>query len=133
MRSLEDLNRAADDAQNYRFRELELQLQKIEGDRRKLAIRLARFLPMASEANSWLTLQQPIRGDLQDDLLDDLHFANVLERADPPTFGHSKRREAAQAWLLQNRREAVASPKRLHSRASLRSSARAASNVSRRA
>src|SRR5271166_6111547 len=110
---------------NYSFRKLKVIAENSQSG--------SRFLPMASEANSWLTLQQPIRGDLQDDLLDDLHFANVLERADPPTFGHSKRREAAQAWLLQNRREAVASPKRLHSRASLRSSARSASNVSRRA
>jgi tetratricopeptide (TPR) repeat protein len=45
-----------------------------------------------------------IVGDAEEPLLDDLRAAKLLEAREPPSFGHAKRAEAIQHWLIEERR-----------------------------
>jgi hypothetical protein len=96
-----DLRRVADDAQNYRFHELESLLRVLQGDQATLAIRVA-LVPVVAAP-----LRNFVIAGLSEDAADDLKLGKVLESADPPSYGHLKRLEAARAWLLGNRPAAV--------------------------
>jgi hypothetical protein len=106
MHTLADLQKVAKDAQNNRFSDLEALLPDLDGDPRRLAIRLALLPP---DDQTWPTLRNEWLGDLTEGLIDDLAHDKVLESRDPPGFGHAKRWEAARDWLLEHRRTAVRS------------------------
>jgi hypothetical protein len=102
MKTLPDLSRVADDAQAFRFRELEALLGKLDKDARRLAIRLA-LLPLARTVDGWAALRREVIEGLDEALLDDLCDSKVLETANPPSYGHGKRARAAGAWFAQKR------------------------------
>jgi hypothetical protein len=107
MQTQTDLLRIAGDAQAYRFSELEGELEKLQGSQRQLALRLA-LLPVSASRDGWDALRQTVLGGndshgLDEALLDDLLGLNILEGADPPTFGHAKRLEAAVTWFAKCR------------------------------
>ena len=106
MNSLDELIKVAADAQNYRFSELDQLLPPLDGDQRRMSIRLA-LVPLG-EAKAWSALKEELLdGLLGDDLIDDLALAGVLEETDPPSFGHPKRLEAIRKWLVEHRKAAV--------------------------
>jgi hypothetical protein len=100
MRTRDDLQQVAADAQEYRFSDLKVLLPKLDGDHRRLAIRLA-LLPV-SAAPVWASIKGEVLGGLGAGLMDDLRLANLLESADPPSFGHAQRWEAARGWVVEN-------------------------------
>lgn len=100
MANLADLGRVADDAQNYRFSDLKEVLPPLDGERRRLAIRVA-LLPLNSQA--WPTLRKEWLGGLPEGVIDDLTLDEVLESRDPPSFGHAKRWQAAREWFFKHR------------------------------
>jgi hypothetical protein len=52
-----------------------------------------------------VSLKAEILANLATDSIDDLRLSKVLEEAEPPSFGHVKRWEAARSWFIENRRE----------------------------
>jgi hypothetical protein len=98
-----DLRHVADDAQEYRFGELPDILENVsrDHDQRRLAIRLA-LLPLVNAPDAWPALQPYVLDGLDAALIDALKLAKALETADPPSFGHAKRWEAAQGWMLEH-------------------------------
>jgi hypothetical protein len=102
MRTLADLEKVANDAQNYRFSDVEELLPKLDGDERRLAIRLA-LLPIGS-GELFRSVRVEILDDISGNLIDDLRLSEVLEDADPPSFGHAKRWEAARTWFTEKLR-----------------------------
>ena len=107
--TLEGLERLAQEANEFRYRDLEGLLLRLDGDRRRLAVRIA-LVPLTESADPWRALRPVILADLDPDALDDLKLDNILKReAELPSFGHSTRREAAKAFLDARRREAVRS------------------------
>jgi hypothetical protein len=106
MRSVEDLERVAADAQKYRFRELETLLPALQTDARRLAARLA-LLPLAADPEIWESIKLQVCDGLNPEMLDDLRLSRVLESAEPPSFGHAKRWDAARAWFTENRKNTI--------------------------
>jgi len=106
IKTVGDLTRVAHDAQNYRFRELEELLNGLQGDQRKMAIRIA-LVPSIASQDTWQALRKAIIGEITEEVFDDLHNSGVLEVADPPAFGHSKRSETALDLLVEHRRNAL--------------------------
>ena len=102
MSSLEDLAGVAEDAQKYRFSELGQLLPALDDGQRQMAIRLA-LLPLGG-TESWPQIKAEVLNGLNETLVEDLKLAKVLDGADPPSFGHAKRWEAAQAWLFEHRK-----------------------------
>jgi hypothetical protein len=102
MTSLADLEQVAKDAHVYRFRELEDLLPRLDGDQRRLAIRLA-LLP-AGGGGFWEAIKPQVMDGLDRVLIDRLCFARILEEARPPSYGHAKRAEAARAWWIAKAR-----------------------------
>ena len=102
MNSAEDVAGVADDTHHYRYGELKDILPRLNGSERKLALRLS-LLPLVSSADTWTAVQPAMLEGLDPTLLDDLRFAGALEDADPPSFGHPKRREAVFAWMRGER------------------------------
>ena len=98
MQTRADLQRVAADAIAYRYSDLQESLEKLEVNQRRLATRLA-LLPLGG-GPVWETISGEVLGDLDAGLIDDLRLAHVLETADPPSFGHAKRWEAARHWFL---------------------------------
>jgi hypothetical protein len=98
-RTFDGLEQLAKDANAFRYRDLEKLLLDLDGDRRKLAVRVA-LVPLAEDANAWGTLEPVILGDVAPDTLDELKNSNIFDReAEPPKFGHPTRRDAARAFL----------------------------------
>ena len=107
MRTFDGIQRLAREANEFRYSDLEKLLLGLEGDRRKLAVRIA-LVPSAEGDDAWRALRNIILTDLDPNSLDDLKLANVLDKeAETPKFGHSTRRDAARAFLGARRREAV--------------------------
>ncbi|MGA7266075.1 MAG: hypothetical protein WBX30_35090, partial [Stellaceae bacterium] len=106
-RTFDGLERLAKEANEFRYSDLEKLLLALDGDRRKLAVRIA-LVPLAEDTDMWQALRPVILADLDANALDDLKNENVLDRqAEAPKFGHRTRREAACAFLAARRREAV--------------------------
>jgi hypothetical protein len=101
MKSLQDLESVAKAAQEYRFSELNKLLPGLDGDRRRIAIRVA-LQPLSDR--TWPILRKEWLGGLSEGLIDELALATILEGRDPPGFGHAKRWEAARDWFLMHRR-----------------------------
>jgi hypothetical protein len=107
VRTFDGLKRLAQEANEFRYRELEKLLRGLDGDSRKLAVRIS-LVPLAEDAYVWRALRPIILARLDPSALDDLKLANILDReAEAPKFGHPKRRDAACAFLDVSRREAV--------------------------
>jgi hypothetical protein len=106
MRSAEDLERFAADAHKYRFRELDSLLPELQADARRLAARLT-LLPLAADPGVWDGIKPQVCDGLNPEMLDDLRLCRVLESAEPPSFGHVKRWDAARAWFIENRKNTI--------------------------
>jgi hypothetical protein len=94
MKSPDDLRQVADDAHNYRFSDLGGLLPGLEGDQRKLAIRLA-LLPLTTSRVIG-SLKIEILDDVREDSIDDLVLARVWRAETRPasaTRSAGKRRE----------------------------------------
>ncbi|HUN58209.1 MAG TPA: hypothetical protein VMU41_08850, partial [Candidatus Binataceae bacterium] len=98
MRSEADLKKVADDAQRYRFRELEKLLPALSDDQRKIAIRLA-LVPFSTSSDRWERLRKLITNGVPAKILDELGRSGALVSTRPPSFGHDKRLEAALSQL----------------------------------
>jgi hypothetical protein len=107
VRSFEGLAQLAKDANEFRYRDLEKLLLDLDGDRRKLAARIA-LVPLIEDTDAWRALRPIILANLDPNALDDLKLADVLDKeAVAPRFGHPTRRDAARAFLNARRGEAV--------------------------
>jgi hypothetical protein len=105
--TVDGLRRLAREANEFRYRDLEKLLLGLDGDRRKLAVRIA-LVPLVEDANVWQVLRRVLLADLDLSSVDDLKDNNVLDRqTEVPSFGHRTRRDAAGALLRARRRETV--------------------------
>ena len=101
MKSYHELNTVAADAHQYHYREFEKILKLEDSNENRLAIRLA-AVPFATEEH-WKALRPIVVQQEDDRLIDDLFQKRVLEAANPPTYGHAKRFEAAYGWFKEHR------------------------------
>ncbi len=99
----DEARRIADNAHRYRFPELESLAKSLKGEQRKMAIRVA-LLPSIADRSTWSALREIAIEGLPEETVDDLKLAKVLDSADPPSFGHAKRWEAAIAHLTEHSR-----------------------------
>lgn len=106
MRTAEDLERVAADAHEYRFSELDSVLPPLQGDARRLAARLS-LLPLAATPEVWNDIKPQVCDGLNPEILDDLRLSRVLESAEPPSFGHAKRWDAARDWFVEKRKHTI--------------------------
>jgi hypothetical protein len=105
--TLEGLQLLVRESIEFRYSDLEKLLLGLDGDGRKLAVRLA-LVPLAEDAGAWPALRPIMMADVEADALDDLRIASVLqEDSEAPRFGHAKRRDAARSFLETHRRETV--------------------------
>jgi hypothetical protein len=105
--TFDGLKQLAREAIAFRYADLERLLIALDGDRRKLAVRVS-LVPLAEDAEAWRALRPVVLAGLEPDALDDLKLTNVLEKgAEAPKFGLTTRRYAAAAFLGTHRREAV--------------------------
>ena len=79
-------------------------MPKLSYTERRLGMRLA-LLPATQEPDTWHALRTIVLDDTQIRVLDSLKRKNVLEASSPPTYGHSKRSEAALQWFVDNSHE----------------------------
>jgi hypothetical protein len=106
-KTFDGLKQLAQDANAFRYRDLEKLLLDLDGDRRKLAARIA-LAPLAEAADAWQALRPIILANLDPNVLDDLKLRNVFEKeAETPRFGHPTRRDAARSFLDTRRTEAI--------------------------
>jgi hypothetical protein len=106
-RTFDGLEHLARQANEFRYHDLEKLLLGLDGDWRKLALRVA-LVPLVEDADVWRVLRSAVLDDLRASCLDDLKNKNVLDaRAEPPGFGHPTRRDAARVFLATRYREAV--------------------------
>jgi hypothetical protein len=107
VQTFDGLERLAQEANEFRYRDLEKLLLGLEGDCRTLAVRIV-LIPPAEDADIWRAVRPIILAGLDPNALDDLKLANILESdTEAPKFGHPKRRDAARAFFDMRRREAV--------------------------
>ncbi len=104
--TVDDAIRLAKDAQSNRYSELDTILPGLERNERNLAIRVA-LLPAIDTTDTWHALQPMIAGDVDVTALDALKRLRVLECAQPPSYGHGTRRDAALARLFKDHEVAV--------------------------
>jgi len=97
------LAQLADDANHYRYSEFGTELTRLK-DFRPLAMRVC-LLPYAATAEGYRKLRQQILASSSGAGLDELKTAGILETSSPPSFGHTKRADAARAWFLANAHE----------------------------
>ncbi len=106
-RTLDGLRDLVRESIQYRYSDLETLLMALDGDRRKLAVRLA-LVPLVEDASAWSALRPVLLADIDTDALDDLKDRNILDRdAECPNFGHPTRRDAARTFLAGRRSAAV--------------------------
>jgi hypothetical protein len=106
-RTFGGLERLAKEANEFRYSDLEKLLLGLDGDRRKLAVRIT-LVPLVEDPDLWQELRPIILAGLDPTALDDLKLADILEKdAEAPKFGHPKRRDAARAFLGARRPEAI--------------------------
>lgn len=97
------LAQLADDANHYRYSEFGTELTRLK-DFRPLAMRVC-LLPYAATAEGYRKLRPQILAAASGAGLDELKTAGILETSSPPSFGHTKRVDAARAWFLANAHE----------------------------
>jgi hypothetical protein len=97
------LAQLADDANHYRYSEFGTELSQLK-EFRPLAMRVA-LLPYAATAEGYRKLRPQILASSTGVGLDELKTAGILESSPPPSFGHTKRADAARAWFLANAHE----------------------------
>ena len=71
-RTFDGLERLAKEANEFRYSDLEKLLLELEGDRRKLAARIA-LIPVAEDMVAWQVLRPIILANLDPNALDDLN------------------------------------------------------------
>jgi hypothetical protein len=107
VKTLEGLRQLAQDANAFRYRDLEKLLLDLDDDRRKLTARIA-LTPLVEAAEAWQVLRPIMLANLDPNVLDDLKHQNVFEKdAATPRFGHATRRDAARSFLDTLRPEAI--------------------------
>jgi len=107
MKSGEELNKLARDAQENLFTELDILLDKrflCKEDEFRLAIRLA-LVPEV--CNHWQSLKDVILKERSSTAIDELANKKVLEKRNPPSFGHSQRWEYAQKYFINKQKNAL--------------------------
>lgn len=97
------LAQLADDANSYRYPEFDSELRLLK-EFRPLAMRIA-LLPYAATAEGYRKLRVELLASATGAGLDELKTAGVLENSSPPSYGHTKRADAARAWFLANAHE----------------------------
>jgi hypothetical protein len=98
-KTFDGLKQLAEDANAFRYRDLQKLLLDLKDDRCKLAARIA-LVPLVEDPNSWQALRPVILGGFDPSELDVLRRDNVLEKnPNAPIFGHSTRRDAAGVFL----------------------------------
>ncbi len=97
------LAQLADDANHYRYSEFGAELSQLK-EFRPLAMRVA-LLPYAATAEGYRKLRPQILASSTGVGLDELKTAGILESSPPPSFGHTKRADAARSWFLANAHE----------------------------
>lgn len=110
IRTTEDLDATARDAQANRFPELEAELGRLRAENQyeslALALRLS-LVPSFERGDAWEVLEPIVlTATTQRDLLIDLQDRGVLsdDSLDVPTFGHETRREVTVRWGIDNAR-----------------------------
>jgi len=93
----------ADDANHYRYSEFGSELTRLK-EFRPLAMRVC-LMPYAATAEGYRKLRPQILASSSGVGLDELKTAGILESSSPPSFGHTKRVDAARAWFLANAHE----------------------------
>jgi hypothetical protein len=101
MQTCDDLRAIAADAMMYRFREFEYLLPGLTKEQRICTIRLA-IIPLPLNHEAWKFVSDIVLYNLPVDELDEIKRNGILEAIDPPTFGHSKRRDAVESWIAEN-------------------------------
>jgi hypothetical protein len=96
-----DLDEVADDAQAYRFRELQGLLKNLSVEQRNLAIRIA-LVPSIANPQTLQALRGAIMEQIPDSEFDELRNVGILETSDPPSYGHPKRMEAVVRLLISD-------------------------------
>ena len=99
-RTFDGLERLAKEANEFRYSDLEKLLLALDGDRRKLAVRIA-LVPLAEDTDMWQALRPVILAELDANALDDLKNENVLD-----STGRS-----AQIWSPDKARRRVRLPR----------------------
>ncbi|SCY32615.1 hypothetical protein SAMN05216420_104255, partial [Nitrosospira sp. Nl5] len=99
--TVDDLRRRVDEANRYLYQEFDRLLPDLPNDSpaRQLAIRLAIF-PTA-DSRFWNLVKRPLLDKIDEAQLDTLVQQKILESADPPSYGHDKRWEAARQWCYK--------------------------------
>jgi hypothetical protein len=106
-KTFDGLEQLAQDAHAFRYRDLEKLLLNLDGDRRKLAARIA-LVPLVEAADAWQALRPIMFANLDPNAFDDLRVSNVLGKDDAaPRFGHPTRRDAARSFMDTHRPEAI--------------------------
>jgi len=93
------LRALADDAQAYRYRELDAVLPHLDAEQCNFAVRLA-MLPRL-DRDWWRALKDVLLDGISVGVCRELAVKCVLESIDPPDFGHDTRHRAARRWFLQ--------------------------------
>jgi hypothetical protein len=101
LHTLEDFKKVASDANANRFAEFETLLPTLSESERRLSIRLV-MLPANSNAEDWAALRTVVLEDGQAKDIDRIKKIGVIELVSPPTYGHTKRAEAAFQWFVIN-------------------------------
>lgn len=99
--SAEEFRSLADDANNYRYKEVGVLLESVTEGERRLALRLAVF-PAVSSDQVWSQLRNEILDDLEPKYLDALKRKKLLESSPPPSYGHATRHEAMLHYAQAN-------------------------------
>jgi hypothetical protein len=106
VKTFDGLRQLAQDAYAFRYRDLEKLLLDLDGDRRKLAARIA-LVPLVETADAWQALRPIMFANLDPNAFDDLRLSNVLDKGETPRFGHATRRDAARSFIGTRRPEAI--------------------------
>ncbi|MEM1109395.1 MAG: hypothetical protein AAGH99_11985 [Planctomycetota bacterium] len=98
----EALSNTADDAHHYRYGELKTLYQSLDGDAKKIALRLA-LLPRM-DPTIWEAVRDAVLLGCEEEQLDLLKERELLldnGPSDPPTFGHDTRHAAASRYAAE--------------------------------
>jgi hypothetical protein len=99
IKSSEDLEQLAIDANDYRFGEFNDLLPMLPERQRHLSMRIV-LLPGIAEEADWQALKKIAIGSATNADLDSLAQKEVLASVDPPNYGHQKRNEAVFHWFV---------------------------------
>ena len=100
----DELKALAEDANAYRFGEFKVVVPALSDDERCLAMRLA-LLPSAGSEGGWKALHDVVLQGSQARYLDALKREKLLDVSTPPSYGQTKRSEAALQCFTDDYRE----------------------------